>query len=726
MRGMPSFVYFLSCGGGCSFRLWCVTEVDEAHDQDDVLIRSAMSEEYIDEMERRVRLFIQKGFKRVDDVLEAAGVSVHTIQAKCGYAGDEEMLIEIIKKKEGGFTRLDTVVQEFRKKELPEEIINMLEEMRIKNREEDEKSVYLAKLSDENRNVRRGAVEQLGKLPQEVLVEFAPQLALMLKDRNWEARHTALQAMGKLPQEALVECAPQVALMLQDSNEKVRIAATEAMGKLPKGLMAQFAPQLEAMMQDSNWQARRATLQAMVELPQGELVQFAPQLEAMLQDSNWPVRRAAVATVGKLPQLELVGFAPQLADMLQDNNGQVRKVAVQAMGELSRDVLVQFAPQLWAMLQDHEDHVGVATVGVMGKLPQEALMQFAPQTGYVVASSGWCTHGAPAALATVGKVWYEVKLLSSPGPAPQLGWALPTFSCCGCGNGAGDDSSSWAVDGVRGLLWHGGENIKWQSPNWVNGDIIGIAADLDNGEIWCAQNGSWMIAFQNLDLAKGVFPVVSCQDALVSINLGEQALQCPPPSDEFISLSSVVVSSDVPATTVSLMLNLSRKDQSDRAGQQLIDNAQDLMDQDKDANSPPGVKTAMHVLKSFIRQSSLCPLCPMQPSLDTLIHVRPAAEIDYRARVIEIYTVHNPEKLGKVDSLLESYVGREQELVDKLNLKYEFSAADLTKFVQKPNDTEKKKLDAGSAAVAPAATLKAPGSGMLSTCMGRLACNSIG
>ena len=94
--------------------------------------------------------------------------------------------------------------------------------------------------------------------------------------------------------------------------------------------------------------------------------------------------------------------------------------------------------------------------------------------------------------------------------------------------------------------------------------------------------------------------------------------------------------------------------------------------------------------------------------------MRTAAEIDYRARVIEIYTQHNPEKLNKVDSLLESYVGRKQELVDKLNLKYEISAADLMKIEQKSNDAKRKKLDADSAAAAVASSplLKAPGSGV--------------
>ena len=170
---------------------------------------------------------------------------------------------------------------------------------------------------------------------------------------------------------------------------------------------------------------------------------------------------------------------------------------------------------------------------------QAAAVQRCGQTpvGTVIPFSKWCTHGAADALATSGKVWYEMKLLTSAGPWPQFGWASPAFSCEG-GNGAGDDAASWAVDGVRGQLWHDGDNDWDNSPSWVAGDIIGIAADVDKGDIWCAHNGEWVVAFQNADLAGGVFPVVTTSQALVSINLGEQPLQHTPPSDGFVTVSA--------------------------------------------------------------------------------------------------------------------------------------------------------------------------------------------
>ena len=70
------------------------------------------------------------------------------------------------------------------------------------------------------------------------------------------------------------------------------------------------------------------------------------------------------------------------------------------------------------------------------------------------------------------------------------------------------------------------------------GDTISLAADVYTGDIWCAHNGEWVIAFENAELVEGVYPVVTStsREAFVSINLGEQSLQHPPPSDEFTTV----------------------------------------------------------------------------------------------------------------------------------------------------------------------------------------------
>ena len=62
-------------------------------------------------MARRVKLFIDAGFHRVTDCLDAAGLRVQSIRATCGNPGDEAMLVDIIKEEKGGFMRLDKVLR---------------------------------------------------------------------------------------------------------------------------------------------------------------------------------------------------------------------------------------------------------------------------------------------------------------------------------------------------------------------------------------------------------------------------------------------------------------------------------------------------------------------------------------------------------------------------------------------------------------------------------------
>ena len=95
-----------------------------------------MSEAYVAEMNRRVEIFIHQGFERADEVLEAAGISVNTIQSKCSSSDDEQMLIQLIQRKgPAGFDRLDQVMKAFQISQLPDcvkEKINRMSEQNAK------------------------------------------------------------------------------------------------------------------------------------------------------------------------------------------------------------------------------------------------------------------------------------------------------------------------------------------------------------------------------------------------------------------------------------------------------------------------------------------------------------------------------------------------------------------------------------------------------------------
>lgn len=109
-----------------------------------------------------------------------------------------------------------------------------------------------------------------------------------------------------------------------------------------------------------------------------------------------------------------------------------------------------------------------------------------------------------------GKYGYEVELKTD--GIIQIGWA--TKSCRfdpEAGTGVGDDRHSYAYDGRRKKRWHGElkENNDY-GDDWIEGDIITVLLDLDNGTISYLQNGiSLGVAFRNIDTTQQWFPAIS-------------------------------------------------------------------------------------------------------------------------------------------------------------------------------------------------------------------------
>lgn len=104
-------------------RLWCVHEVDAAL-REGIQVGAAMSDAYITETIRRIQLFSEFHFD-AQSCLQAAGIRVNTVKARCGNPDDERFLIEIITES-GGFSRLDTQIEAFRIAVLPEEVKDQL------------------------------------------------------------------------------------------------------------------------------------------------------------------------------------------------------------------------------------------------------------------------------------------------------------------------------------------------------------------------------------------------------------------------------------------------------------------------------------------------------------------------------------------------------------------------------------------------------------------------
>jgi len=128
--------------------------------------------------------------------------------------------------------------------------------------------------------------------------------------------------------------------------------------------------------------------------------------------------------------------------------------------------------------------------------------------------SDWLTAGAKAQMRRSGRFYHEVRLGEDFEDFfdPQLGWLTEHFTERDYdANGVGDDRHGWAADGVRGARWHDGPtDARWPRA-WRGGDIIGLAVDIEAGQMRFSLNGEWIPEAQMTFDAGGhsLFPAVS-------------------------------------------------------------------------------------------------------------------------------------------------------------------------------------------------------------------------
>mmetsp|Transcript_11925 Transcript_11925/g.21958 ORF Transcript_11925/g.21958 Transcript_11925/m.21958 type:complete len:1127 (+) Transcript_11925:4869-8249(+) len=135
-----------------------------------------------------------------------------------------------------------------------------------------------------------------------------------------------------------------------------------------------------------------------------------------------------------------------------------------------------------------------------------------------------------------GKVYYEIEFLAL-SDSPTFGWVTNKFqrninylSDYGIGYPAqlGLSQASWAIDGVNQRRWPGKEAYGHA---WKVGDVLTVAADLDNGSISFGLNGDFSgpmgVAFDNLG-AICLSPAMSAS-AGSRIKVRFSSMKYPPP-----------------------------------------------------------------------------------------------------------------------------------------------------------------------------------------------------
>jgi HEAT repeat protein len=152
-------------------------------------------------------------------------------------------------------------------------------------------SLLLELLRDEGPEMRRTAVESLGKIGDPRTVE--PMLPL-LHDPTALVREASVLAMGRVKPAATNEVIGLLTQALEDPTESVRQAAVVAIGDIEPG--SQLLQPVLGLMQSSDVTIRRAVVKALLQVDAGQLV---PALVTAGHDSDAEVRQGIVAAVGE-------------------------------------------------------------------------------------------------------------------------------------------------------------------------------------------------------------------------------------------------------------------------------------------------------------------------------------------------------------------------------------------------------------------------------------------
>lgn len=212
----------------------------------------------------------------------------------------------------------------------------------------------IARLGDENAQVRRAAARALGRIGEPMAI---PALVKALDDSDREVQEAALDALSDF--ESGVPVAP-VQRMLASSNPDMRERAIEILANM-RARSAQ--PAIAALVADANADVRQRAIQAMQRFGDpasaraimpaladnsADVRQSALQalselggsipdatLAKLLADTNEDVRQAAVQYIA---ERRITGMAPQLVRLLDDSSADVRQSALQALSELDGTV----------------------------------------------------------------------------------------------------------------------------------------------------------------------------------------------------------------------------------------------------------------------------------------------------------------------------------------------------------------------------------------------------
>jgi HEAT repeat protein len=185
-------------------------------------------------------------------------------------------------------------------------------------------TLVLSLLHDESAEVRRTAVESLGKIgEQSVVASIVPLLA----DRVPVVRVTAAKALGRIGAVSNGTVIAALIRALEDPDDEVKQAAAMAIGELEPS-SSQLKP-VASLVRASDVRVRRAAVRALLDL---DASQWSPLILPALEDPDAEVRQVAMAVLSTSANSQVrTRIHKRLA---QDSSPAVRAEAAYRLAEM--------------------------------------------------------------------------------------------------------------------------------------------------------------------------------------------------------------------------------------------------------------------------------------------------------------------------------------------------------------------------------------------------------
>jgi len=303
--------------------------------------------------------------------------------------------------------------------------------------------IILGLLNDEDKYVRRSAIEILKKMDEPAKVKkYITYIAILLNDEDKYVRRSAIDLLGKMGESAKNYIA-DIANFLNDDDEFFHRSSLVALGDMAgsgkKYISSEIAkyikqkrtnafflmlaietlqklgkpaiPEIAKFLYDENKYVRYLALNALSKMYEDESIpviekflfeddenlrclnienlviiaksskRYIPEIAKYLNDKNKDFRCLAIDALGQMGELAK-HYIPEIAKFLNDKNEKIRLSAINAlgqMGELAKD----YIPEIANFLNDKNDIFRCSAIDALGKMGKPARKYITEITAYM-------------------------------------------------------------------------------------------------------------------------------------------------------------------------------------------------------------------------------------------------------------------------------------------------------------------------------------------------------